>query len=62
MSRYFLPIGSMNKINLCMANIKIYFNPLFVSHFDYLNTLRSVLFVDQLAIGQLTTLIKCVKI
>lgn len=49
--RYFLPNGSIDKINLCIVGIKVHLYSYLISCLGHFNTLRSILCMEQLAIG-----------
>lgn len=53
MMRCSLPTANINKINLCVTNIELYFYYYVVTYIGqkYLNTLRDVLGIKKLAIS-----------
>lgn len=52
--RCFLLTGGIDKMNLCVVGIKMHHYLVFC--LDYFNTLKSVLYIEQLAIGSLIIL------
>lgn len=52
MVKYSLPIGSIDGISLYISNIKVHFH-YFVFYIDpeYFNALRSVLYIEKLAVS-----------
>lgn len=59
--RYFLSIGNIDKIDLCVASIEVHFHhlALYIGQ-KYFNILKSVLRIEKSAIGQVITLNKSV--
>lgn len=60
-ARYFLLIGNIDGIDLCMAGIEVhpYFYP--VSYFGQFNILKTVLYMEKSDVGQQTIFSKNVK-
>lgn len=58
MIRYFLLTTNINRIDLCVASIEMHIYYHFVFHIGqkHLNALRSILYLEKSAIGQLITL------
>ena len=52
MKRCFLLTNNINGIDLCMTSIKMHFYLSLVSHLTQFNTLKSVLYIENLAINQ----------
>lgn len=47
-----LLIGNIDGIDLYIANIKVHFYPPSVSHLGQFNVLKSVLYIEKLAVAQ----------
>lgn len=50
--KYFLPTGSIDRIDLCVTSIEVHPHPPPIFHFVQSNTLKSVLSIEKLAVGQ----------
>ena len=59
--RYFLPTGSIDKIDPCAAGIEVHL-PTIIFHLNYFNILKSDLYMENSAVGQQITLNKSVII
>ena len=59
--RYFLPTSSINRINFCIANIKLHSHLSPIPHFGQSNILKSVLYVEKSAVGSQIILSRIVR-
>lgn len=61
-TRYFLPTDNIDKINIYVVDIEVYFHLFPISHLGHFNILKSILYIEQLVFSQLIILHKSVII